>query len=100
MKPPQLHRTFAGRLRTSCTPGELIEVDIFADVAGSDFGLSRQIRCQIGGNAKQVGARMFEGCSSTALEQMEIGVLHDVLRLLAPYAAPGKPVQFMSMGHR
>ncbi len=37
---------------------------------------------------------MFEGRRGTALEQMEVGLLHDILRLLASGAAPGKPMQF------
>ncbi len=98
LKPPQLPRAFASRLRTSSIPREVVEFDIFASIAGSDFGLSRQIYRQMGGNAKQIGARMFEGCSGAALKQTERGVLHDILRLLASCAAPGKGVQFMSMG--
>ena len=54
LKPPQLDRAFASRLRTCSILGEVVDVDIFTSVAGSDFGLSREIHCQIGGNAKQM----------------------------------------------
>lgn len=37
---------------------------------------------------------MFEGRGGAVLEEMEVGLLHDILRLLASDAAPGKPVQF------
>jgi hypothetical protein len=32
------------------------------------------------------------------LEEMEIGILHDILRLLSADAAPGKSVQFTGVG--
>jgi hypothetical protein len=69
------------------------EREAIARVTQTDFGLARQIHRQIGGDAKEVGSRMFEGRGVTSLEEMEKGVLHDILRLLASNAAPGKLVQ-------
>ena len=40
---------------------------------------------------------MFESRGGASLEEMEIGVLHDILRLLAADAAPGKSVQFVGV---
>jgi hypothetical protein len=58
----------------------------------TDFGLAREIHGQIGGGAKEVGARLFEARGSASLEEMEIGVLYDILGFLAADTAPGKTV--------
>ena len=73
------------------------EREALAGVTQTDFGLARQIHRQIGGDAKEVGARMFEGCGGASLEEMEVGVLHDILRLLAAGAAAGEPMQFVGV---
>ena len=40
---------------------------------------------------------MFEARGGASLEEMEVGVLHDILRLLAADVAPGKPMQFVGV---
>ena len=60
----------------------------------TDLGLAREIHRQIGGSANEVGARLFEGRGGAPLDEMEIGIPYDILRLLAADAAPGKSVHW------
>jgi hypothetical protein len=73
------------------------EREALARVTQTDLGLARHIHCQIGGDAKEVGAWMFERRGGASLEEMEVGVLHDILRLLASGAAPSEPMQFVGV---
>jgi hypothetical protein len=71
-----------------------VEIEDLAGITQTDLGLAGEIHRQIGGGAKEIGTRLLEGRGGASLEEMEIGVLHDILRLLASDAAPGKARQF------
>jgi hypothetical protein len=54
----------------------------------------RILALRASGSANEVGARLFEGRGGAPLDEMEIGIPYDILRLLAADAAPGKSVHW------
>ena len=44
-------------------------------MAQTDSGLAREIHREIGGGAKEIGARLVEVRGGASLEEMEIGIL-------------------------
>ena len=98
MQPGKLHRGARGGFWIGRRHRIGAEIEGLAGMTQTDLGLAREIHRQIGGSAKEIGARLFESRGGTSLEEMEIGILHDILRLLSADAAPGKSVQFTGVG--
>jgi len=70
VQPPQLHRASRCGFGTGRSLRIAGKFEALARRTQTNLGLSREIPRQIGGNAKEVGARMFERRGVTSLEEI------------------------------